>query len=75
MIKATSLFIAAIAAVTLLGCSTSGNPSSQASGATSGYGTPGATSSESSTTTATPAPAPKTNNTLATPSVAAPAAQ
>ncbi|MFM0499479.1 hypothetical protein [Paraburkholderia caffeinilytica] len=109
MNKATSILIAAVAALALSGgayaqtagaggggsgngSSSHGSTASPATGqtndTTSGYGTPGTTGSDSGTNSGLPnarmqpgmngapadtAPAPKTNNTLATPSVVSPA--
>jgi hypothetical protein len=68
MSKATSILFAAIAALSLFGCNTSG----PANNAASGYGNPGATGTDSGAASATSAP--KSNNSLATPSVVSPAA-
>ncbi|MGH8778596.1 hypothetical protein [Paraburkholderia sp.] len=97
MNKATSTLIAAVAALTLSGGAYAQNntlatPSvvSPAANATSGYGTPGATKSDSGTGAGSPNSGlpnstsnsstsltnlPGSHNTLATPSVASPAAQ
>lgn len=95
MNKATSTLIAAVAALTLSGGAyaqannTLATPTTKSpANATSDYGPPGATSSDSGTaspnagqansmnTSATPAaPAFGTNNTLATPTAKSPAAQ
>jgi len=97
MNKATSTLIAAVAALTLSGAAYAQNNTlatpttvSPAANATSGYGTPGATNSESgmaagssnlnlsngsSNSAASLTNAPGSHNTLATPSTASPAAQ